>query len=127
MKKTFFSILAVVSLALIIPFTASSQIQGGVNHMQPEVETATSTACLAANPGRKWFLIQNNTAANIMINLQGSTLTGITPSANNEGIVIVPGGAYTSSPNYVTVTAVTCYQTSGGTVRTISVAEGTAF
>lgn len=90
---------------------------------QPSVTTATSFTCLAANTSRKGFTIQNNTAANIMINPNNGTLTGIVPTATNLGIVLTPASSYTSPPNANPTAAITCYQTSGGTVNTISVVE----
>jgi len=98
--------------------------RNAVTSTQPTVATATSTTCLAANTSRRYFMIQNNTAANIMISLSGATLTGIVPSATNIGIVLAAGANYQSPPNYVPTGAITCYQTSGGSVNTISVMEG---
>lgn len=97
---------------------------GTITHTQPSVTTATSFTCLAANTGRHYFMVQNNTAANIMINLAGGTLTGIVPTSSNLGIVLVPGANYESNPAYASIGTITCYQTSGGTVNTISVMEG---
>jgi hypothetical protein len=93
----------------------------------PTITTATSTTILAANPNRKTLIIQNNSAANIMIGLNGETLTGITPSATNRGFVLPSSaGANTliltdlSLPSGI----ITAYQTSGATINTIVVIEG---
>lgn len=96
---------------------------GAVTETTPTVATATSTTLLAANTARKYLLIQNNTAANIMISLSGKTLTGIVPTNTNIGFVIAVGASY-SSDRFAPTGAITVYQTSGGTVNTISVAEG---
>jgi len=101
---------------------ASSRVT--LTHSQPSINTAASTSLLAANTARKYLLIQNNSAANIMINLEGTALTGIVPSGTNEGIVIAAGTAYESPPNACPTGIVTVYQTSGGTITTVSVVEG---
>lgn len=97
-----------------------------INTTTPSVATATSVTVLSANPSRKFLLIQNNTAANIMISLSGATLTGIVPSATNIGFVLAAGADYTHEfgTDSCPQGAVTVYQTSGGTVRTIVVGEG---
>jgi hypothetical protein len=59
-----------------------------------------------------------------MINLAGAALSGIVPSTANPGIVIIAGGSYESPPNYVSNSAITVYQTSGGAIQTISALEG---
>lgn len=95
-----------------------------VTHTQPSVTTATSFTCLAANTARRYAMIQNNSAANIMINLNNGTLTGVAPTSTNLGIVLTPGSNYETPPNFSPTSAITCYQTSGGTINTISVMEG---
>lgn len=90
----------------------------------PSVATATSVQLLAANATRSYLLIQNNSAADIMVSLSGNTLTGIAPTATNKGIVLKPGASYDNPAHYVTNSAVTCYQTSGSTINTIYVLEG---
>lgn len=100
-----------------------SPTKGAITHTQPTVAQNTSTTCLAANANRNYFLIQNNTAANIMINLSGTALTGIVPGATNLGIVITPGSNYESPPNFIITSAVTCYQ-GGASTNAISVMEG---
>lgn len=92
-------------------------------HTQPSVITATSFTCAAANTARRMVTIQNNSAANIMINLNNGTLTGIVPTSTNLGIVLTPGSSYTTPANAAPTAAITCYQTSGGTINTISVTE----
>jgi hypothetical protein len=93
----------------------------------PTINTASSTTILAANPNRKTLIIQNNSAANIMIGLNGETLTGITPSATNRGFVLPSSaGANTliltdlSLPSGI----ITAYQASGSAINTIVVIEG---
>jgi hypothetical protein len=91
---------------------------------QPTVTNATSFTCAAANASRRMLTIQNNSAANIMISLTGATLTGIVPTSTNIGFVLTAGSSYTCPAQWCTSTAVTCYQTSGGSINTISVIEG---
>lgn len=93
----------------------------------PTINTAASTVILAANPNRKLLIIQNNSAANIMIGLNNEALTGIVPSATNKGYVLPStAGSNTlvlkdmSLPSGV----ITAYQTSGGTINTVVVIEG---
>lgn len=90
---------------------------------QPTVTNATSFTCLASSSARRNFLIQNNSAANIMINPNNGTLTGIVPTATNLGIVLTPGSSYSSPAASTPTAAITCYQTSGGSINTISVLE----
>lgn len=92
-------------------------------HTCPSVTTATSFQLLASNTARNGLTIQNDTAANIMINLNNGTLTGIVPTSSNVGIVLTQGSSYTTPANATPTTAITCYQTSGSTVNTISVTE----
>lgn len=93
----------------------------------PTINTATSTTILAANPNRKTLIIQNNSAANIMINLNGDALTGIVPTATNRGLVLPS----TAGANTLILTdlslpsgAITAYQTSGAAINTVVVIEG---
>lgn len=92
-------------------------------HTQPTFTTATSFSLLAANTARRYLLIQNNSAANIMISLNNGTLTGIVPTSTNLGIVLAPNTAYESPPNAVPTAAITGYQTSGGSINTVTVVE----
>ena len=93
----------------------------------PTINTASSTTILAANPNRTLLIIQNNSAANIMVGLNGETLTGIVPSATNKGYVL-PSTARANTlvlkdmslPSGV----ITAYQTSGAALNTVVVIEG---
>lgn len=117
-------------LLLIITFLPITVLaQDGITgivfaHTQPSVTNATSFTCVAANENRKFLRIQNNSAANILINLAGGTLTGIAPTSTNLGIVLAAGASYDTPAGLVPTTAVTCYQASGGTINTISILEG---
>lgn len=91
---------------------------------QPSVTNATSFTLLAANPLRKYFFIQNNSGSSILLSISGDVLTGIVPTSTNKGIVVVAGGAYESPNSYISTSAITVYQTSGGTINTITVVEG---
>lgn len=93
----------------------------------PTINTATSTTILAANPNRKTLIIQNNSAANIMINLNGDALTGIVPTATNRGLVLPSSaGANTLILTDLSLPsgAITAYQTSGAAINTVVVIEG---
>ncbi|HLX53425.1 MAG TPA: hypothetical protein VKR58_05775 [Aquella sp.] len=109
-----------------LPVTiASDQTTSTFTHTQPSVTTATSFTLLASNTSRKFLEIQNNSSANILINLNNGTLTGIVPTSSNLGFVLTPGSAWYSPPNVCPTAAITGYQTSGSTINTISVIEGT--
>lgn len=93
----------------------------------PTINTATSTTILAANPNRKTLIIQNNSAANIMVGLNNEVLTGIVPSATNKGFVLPS----TAGANTLILTdfslpsgAITAYQASGAAINTVVVIEG---
>ena len=93
----------------------------------PTINTASSTTILPANPNRKLLIIQNNSAANIMIGLNGETLTGITPTSTNKGYVLPSSaGANTLVLKDMSLPsgAITAYQASGGTINTVVVIEG---
>lgn len=93
----------------------------------PTINTATSTTILSANPNRKLLIVQNNSAANIMIGLNGETLTGITPTSTNKGYVLPStAGANTLVLKDMSLPsgAITAYQTSGGAINTVVVIEG---
>lgn len=100
---------------------------GNTTTTTPTIATATSTTVLAANPFRKFLLIQNTSAADIAIGFEGQELTGIAATSTNKCFVLkstaglnvirfdhtfVPGGA------------ITAYQTSGGSINTLVVIEG---
>lgn len=93
----------------------------------PTIETATSKTILAANPFRKLLIIQNNSAANIAIGLEGQTLTGIAATSTNKCYVL-PSTAGSNVlrfvEGFVPGGIVTAYQTSGGTINTVTVIEG---
>ncbi len=92
----------------------------------PTVNTATSTTILAANGFRKCLIIQNNSAANIAIGLNGEILTGITPTATNKCYVL-PSSAGSNvirfTEGFVPSGAITAYQTSGSSINTLVVIE----
>ena len=93
----------------------------------PTIATATSATILAANVNRKLLIIQNNSAANIMVGLNGETLTGITPSATNKGYVLPStAGSNTLVLKDMSLPSgtITAYQTSGASINTIVVIEG---
>lgn len=93
----------------------------------PTVANATSVTLLAANKFRKFLRIQNASAANIAINLEGATLTGIVPTTTNKCIVLpstAGSNVFTSNDGFVPCGAVTVYQTSGAGINTIVVVEG---
>lgn len=92
----------------------------------PTVANTTSVAVLASNTSRKAALIQNGTAANICCSLSNATLTGIAPTATNFcSFVLTAGSSYSTPPNVTPTAAITCYQSSGGSVNTIMVTEYT--
>lgn len=93
----------------------------------PTINTASSTTVLAANGYRKCLIIQNNSAANIAIGLNGETLTGITPTATNKCYVL-PSSAGSNvirfTEGFIPSGAITAYQTSGSAINTLVVTEG---
>lgn len=91
-----------------------------VAYTNPSVANTTSVTVLAANANRKGYRVQNNSAANICCSEAGATLTNITGTSCN---VLVPGASLDSKPNAVSQSAITCYQSSGGAITTITVAE----
>jgi hypothetical protein len=109
------------------PLPVTLEAGGGAStpvHTNPNVANATSVTLLAANADRRYLLVQNNSAANIALSLEGGVLTGIVPTVTNECIVLAPGASYESPSHCCPVGAITCYQTSGGSINTISVVEG---
>lgn len=98
--------------------------RGTFTHTQPTIANTTSVTLVASNAERRYLLIQNNSAANVMVSLNNDTLTGIAPTATNLGIVIAAGAAYESPSNACPTAAVTVYQSSGGSINTVSVIEG---
>lgn len=93
----------------------------------PTIDSGASTTILSANVNRKFLLIQNNSAANVAINTEGAALSGIAPTSTNKCIVL-PSSAGNNTlmfdPMYVPSGAITCYQTSGGQINTVTVVEG---
>ena len=98
--------------------------RASVTATQPSINTATSTTLVASNTSRRYLEIQNNSAANIMISLTGATLTGIVPSGTNLGLVLTAGEKWRNPSHFCPTSAITVYQTSGGTITTVSVQEG---
>ena len=100
---------------------------GNTTTTTPTIPTATSTTVLAANPFRKFLLIQNHSGAAIGVGLEGQTLTGINPSAtnkcfnldntNNANRLIFLDGFIPGGP-------ITVYQASGASINTVTVIEG---
>ncbi len=93
----------------------------------PTIATATSVTALAANGARKFLMIQNNSAANIAIGLEGQTLTGIAPTSTNKCVVLssTAGANVLRFDNlFVPGSAITVYQTSGSSINTVTVIEG---
>jgi len=92
----------------------------------PTIATATSTTVAAANGFRKLLIIQNNSAANIAIGLEGQALTGIAPTATNKCYVL-PSTAGSNvlrfEDGFVPGGAITAYQTSGASINTLVVIE----
>jgi hypothetical protein len=92
----------------------------------PTIATATSTTLIAANGVRKFLMIQNTSAANVAIGLEGQTLTGIAATLTNK-CVVLPSTAGANilrfEDGFVPGTAITVYQTSGSPINTIVVVE----
>lgn len=102
--------------------------QGRFTTTTPTINNATSTTVLAANPVRTKIKLQNLAAANIMISLDGATLTGIVPTSTNIGFVLTSAGfphsSWESDPAFVPINSITAYQTSGSAINTLVVGEG---
>lgn len=96
---------------------------GSYSTTTPSISTATSTTVLASNSSRKSFIIQNNSAANICCSLSSATLTGIVPTGSNVCMVLTAGSSFISPANFTDTAAITCYQTSGGTLNNVVVME----
>jgi hypothetical protein len=93
----------------------------------PTIQTATSTTILAANPFRKFLLIQNASAAHVGIGLDGQTLTGIAPTSTNICVNLTNndnGNRLIFNNGFVPSGAITAYQTSGAPINTVVVIEG---
>lgn len=100
---------------------------GNTTTTTPTIATATSTTVLSAKGSRQFLLIQNNSAANIAIGFEGQALTGIAPTSTNKCYVL-PSTAGSNvvrfDANFVPAGAITVYQTSGGSINTVTVIEG---
>ena len=105
-------------------FLFSTALSAFANETTPTMLTATSVTVAAARPTRRYLQIQNNSAANILCSLVGNVLTGIVPTSTNKGIVLAAGGRYEMPYPYIYTGAITCYQTSGGTINTVVIEEG---
>lgn len=93
----------------------------------PTMATATSVTVATAKPFRKCLIIQNTSAANIAIGLEGQTLTGIAATSTNKCYVL-PSTAGSNilrfTEGFVPAGAITAYQTSGSPINTLVVIEG---
>ena len=94
-----------------------------VVHYNPTVDPSTSTQLLAANNARRYIAVLNTTGAAIMINLSGETLTGITPTSTNKGVVI-NNGSFFQTALMQPSSAITCYHTGASATNAIAVLEG---
>jgi hypothetical protein len=93
----------------------------------PTIATATSTTIAVADGFRKFLLIQNNSAADIAIGLEGQTLTGIAPTSTNKCFVLKSTAGLNIlrfEAGFVPAGAITAYQTSGSPINTLVVIEG---
>ena len=100
---------------------------GNTTTTTPTIATATSTTILTANGARQFLLIQNNSAADIAIGFEGQTLTGIAPTSSNKCFVLKSTAGLNTikfDGNFVPAGAITAYQTSGGTINTVTVIAG---
>jgi hypothetical protein len=100
---------------------------GNTTYTITAMATATSVTVATASPFRKFLMIQNNSGANIAINFNGATLTGITPTSTNLCYVLpsTAGNNVVRFDNgFVPAGAITAYQTSGSPINTLVVIEG---
>ena len=100
---------------------------GNTTTTTPTINTASSTQVLAANPSRKYLRIQNCSAANIGVSLEGATLTGIAPTSTNKCLVLsstAGANVFEAPPMFIPQGAITVYQTSGAAINTVVVIEG---
>lgn len=100
---------------------------GNTTTTTPTINTATSTTIVAANGFRKCLIIQNNSAADIAIGLEGQTLTGITPTSTNKCYVLKNTAGLNTlrfTEGFIPAGAITAYQTSGGAINTLVVIQG---
>ena len=102
-------------------------VSGKATTTTPTIATASSTEILAANGFRNFLLIQNTSAADVAIGLNGETLTGIAATASNKCFVLKSTAGLNIlrfDGNFVPAGAITCYQTSGSNINTVVVVEG---
>ena len=102
-------------------------VSGKATTTTPTIATASSTEILAANGFRNFLLIQNTSAADVAIGLNGETLTGIAATATNKCFVLKSTAGLNIlrfDGNFVPAGAITCYQTSGSNINTVVVVEG---
>jgi hypothetical protein len=100
---------------------------GNTTTTTPTIPTATSTTVLAANPFRKFLLIQNHSGAAIGIGLEGQTLTGVNPSATNKCFNLDSGAnnnRLVFLNGFIPGGPITVYQGSGASINTVTVIEG---
>ena len=100
---------------------------GNTTTTTPTIATATSTTVLAANPFRKFLLIQNHSGASIGVGLEGQTLSGINPSATNSCFNLDNtnnANRLIFSDGFIPGGVITVYQTSGAPINTVTVIEG---
>lgn len=93
----------------------------------PTIPSGANTQILAANPFRKFLLIQNASAAHVGIGLDGQTLTGIAPTSTNNCLNLTNndnGNRLLFTNGFVPSGAITAYQTSGAPINTVVVIEG---
>jgi hypothetical protein len=100
---------------------------GNTTTTTPTINTGESTTIAVAKSFRNFLMIQNNSGANVALNFEGATLTGITPSATNKCFVL----PHTAGSNvvrfdagFVPAGAITAYQTSVPAMNTLVVIEG---
>lgn len=104
-----------------------SIVAGNTTTSTPTMATATSVTVLAANAFRKFLLIQNNSAADIAISLEGAALTGIAPTSTNKCFVLKSTAGLNIvrfDGDFIPAGAITAYQTSGSPINTLVVIEG---
>lgn len=102
-------------------------VSGKATTTTPTIATASSTEILAANGFRNFLLIQNTSAADVAIGLNGETLTGIAATVTNKCFVLKSTAGLNIlrfDGNFVPAGAITCYQTSGSNINTVVVVEG---
>lgn len=100
---------------------------GNTTTFTPTMATATSVTVATANPFRKCLVIQNTSAANIAIGLEGQVLTGITATSTNKCFVLsstAGSNVLRFTEGFIPAGAITAYQASGSPINTLVVVEG---